>query len=90
MHVAFRSGIRKDPPQSLSRHQIMADKKKPTVKELPTKAVPTRDANKVKGGRVKLDWFEVVARAGSRGASRSLRWAASPGIPTSVDGSRGS
>jgi hypothetical protein len=33
----------------------MADKKKPTVKELPTKAVPTRDANKVKGGRVKLD-----------------------------------
>jgi hypothetical protein len=30
----------------------MADKKKPTVKELPTKVVPTKDADKVKGGRV--------------------------------------
>jgi hypothetical protein len=30
----------------------MADKQKPTVKELPTKAVPTKDADKVKGGRV--------------------------------------
>lgn len=34
----------------------MADKKKPSVKELPTKTVPTKDASKVKGGlRVKLD-----------------------------------
>ena len=33
----------------------MADKKKPAVKELPTKAVPTKDANKVKGGRRYLD-----------------------------------
>lgn len=30
----------------------MADKKKPTVKELPTKAIPTKDADKVKGGRM--------------------------------------
>jgi hypothetical protein len=30
----------------------MADKKKPTVKELPTKAIPTKDADKVKGGRI--------------------------------------
>jgi hypothetical protein len=28
----------------------MADKKKPTVKELPKKAVTTKDADKVKGG----------------------------------------
>jgi hypothetical protein len=28
----------------------MADKKKPTVKELPTKTVPTKDSSKVKGG----------------------------------------
>jgi hypothetical protein len=30
----------------------MADKKKGTVKELPTKPVKQQDANKVKGGRI--------------------------------------
>ena len=30
----------------------MADKKKPAVKDLPTKAVPTKDAGKIKGGRI--------------------------------------
>jgi hypothetical protein len=29
----------------------MADKKKPVVKELPTKAVPAKDSSRVKGGR---------------------------------------
>jgi len=29
----------------------MADKKKSPVKELPSKAVPTKDAVKIKGGR---------------------------------------
>jgi hypothetical protein len=29
----------------------MADKKKPTVKELPKKTVTDRDADKIKGGR---------------------------------------
>jgi len=41
---------------SASRHRTMADKKKPTVKELPTKVVPTKDADKVKGGKVNYNF----------------------------------
>ena len=33
----------------------MADKKKPTVKELPTKPVKKQAADKVKGGRIRYE-----------------------------------
>jgi hypothetical protein len=38
------------PPFPDLQEYVMADKKKPSVKELPAKAVPSKDADKVKGG----------------------------------------
>jgi hypothetical protein len=50
--IAFQEDISRPHSPSAPRNDTMADKKKPTVKELPTKAIPTKDADKVKGGRV--------------------------------------